>query len=320
MKELISVIIPIYNSENHLEKCLASVLGQTYSNLQIILVDDGSSDRSGTICEKYGQCDDRIHIISQANRGVAAARNAGLKIARGRWVTFVDSDDFIDVDLLNDLLNLAHNTGADLVQCGTMIETDTKSYRRKLYNLKEGIQNNGWKYLASECWGKLYLRRLIAEEKFHEEYSLGEDIDFNIRIIVRAKHFVIMDAPKYHYVQTQKSLYRSRESEEEILACRKVICRLADEFQADPAISEYLRLEKLRSALDICSKIVCLGFNDMNYIIPELRVEIRAELANIFRDMDITAKDKLKFVLVSYGWPIYRLFLPRLKKYVGQGR
>ena len=118
MENLISVIIPVYNAEKFLNKCLDSVIGQTYKNLEIILVDDGSQDDSGKICDEYAQKDNRIKVIHKENGGDSSARNTGLKMATGKYITTIDSDDWIELNAYEDMLKVLLEKNVDIVRCG----------------------------------------------------------------------------------------------------------------------------------------------------------------------------------------------------------
>ena len=124
---LISIIVPVYNVKNYLEKCLQSICGQTYKNLEIILIDDGSSDGSGELCDLFAQRDGRIKVIHQANAGQSAARNRGLAVAQGEFLGFVDSDDWIEPDMYEFLYHLLKANGADISICSHYIETAVKT-------------------------------------------------------------------------------------------------------------------------------------------------------------------------------------------------
>ena len=117
MEDLISVIIPVYNVEKYLPECIESVLKQTHTNLEIILVDDGSPDNSPQICDEYAQKDSRIKVIHKENGGVSSARNEGLKIAKGEWISFIDADDWVEKNFCEILLNKAVKTQSDIALC-----------------------------------------------------------------------------------------------------------------------------------------------------------------------------------------------------------
>ena len=114
MEDLISVIVPIYNVESYLEQCIKSIINQTYKNIEIILIDDGSTDKSPKICDKYKQKDSRIIVVHKQNTGVSATRNIGLELSKGKWIAFVDSDDWIEKEYLEELLLNAKKEKADI--------------------------------------------------------------------------------------------------------------------------------------------------------------------------------------------------------------
>ena len=122
MEEVISVIIPCYNVEKYIDRCMESVLNQTYRELEIILVDDGSTDRTGNICDRYSQIDARVKVIHKENRGLSSARNAGLDICQGDYIFFVDSDDWISHNMYEKMLSSLKSVNADIAVCGWVEE------------------------------------------------------------------------------------------------------------------------------------------------------------------------------------------------------
>ena len=164
-KPLISIIIPVYKVEKYLEKCIKSVLDQTYKNLQIILVDDGSPDNCGNICDDYARVDNRIEVIHKANGGLSDARNVGLKAARGEYIGFVDSDDYVSNEMFENLYNTLISNDVDVAICNFYIVIDDKNIIKnadngvEIYNkleiLKEILLD---KKIQSYAWNKLYKR------------------------------------------------------------------------------------------------------------------------------------------------------------------
>ena len=171
-KDLISVIVPVYKVEKYLEKCIESVLKQTYTNLQIILVDDGSPDNCGKICDEYAKKDSRIEVIHKINGGLSDARNVGINRANGRYIGFVDSDDYIKEDMYEKLINLIKEYDADISICNLYDVIDGKEYVRNKDNgiheysridiLKEILLD---KNIQSYAWNKLYKKELFDEIK-----------------------------------------------------------------------------------------------------------------------------------------------------------
>lgn len=210
---MISVIIPVFNSAPYLAQCLDSVLGQTYGDLQVICVDDGSTDASPMILEQYAQKDSRILVLTQANSGVSAARNAGLDKASGGYITFVDSDDILEPDMYEVLLGLLHENWADIAHCG---------YKRIcLDGSEKDVQGTGCKLIqdsleAAECliagryftgglWNKLYRADLFSGIRFDTALKINEDVLLNCQLFRKARTVVFWDVPKYHYFERPNS-------------------------------------------------------------------------------------------------------------------
>lgn len=204
MKPLISIIVPIYNVEKYLSRCIESILSQTFSNIEIILIDDGSTDNSGNICEEYAQKDYRVKFFYKENGGVSAARNYGLDKARGEWITFVDSDDWIDKNMYYEMYNKAVSSRADIVLCSfyeyygptrqilrdTLLEESEKST----------IFRNSFLSFTSLC-NMLVHRSLYDKYKLRiPEYIVNcEDFWLTIRLFYYAKKISSIHIPLYYY-------------------------------------------------------------------------------------------------------------------------
>jgi len=207
---MISVIIPVYNVEAFLPACLDSILCQTCADLEIIIVDDGSTDASASICDAYAARDARIRVIHQPNQGLSAARNAGVEAASGEYISFVDSDDFILPDLLEYQLELARRHDADYVQCGYMRcgESDTihqtapaggadniRVFEEPRSKMEACIHLDG---LYISAWGKLFSRELIRDIPFHVG-KVYEDTSFTLQAVHAAKRIVASSHVGYVY-------------------------------------------------------------------------------------------------------------------------
>lgn len=172
MQPLISVIVPVYKVEQYLDKCIQSIQTQTYSNLEIILVDDGSPDNCGTICDKYAQKDARIKVIHQKNGGVSRARNVGMDQATGDIIAFVDSDDFIESNMFEKMMAYMQQHNLDLVCCDTKVVKNGKiKYRpkyaeNKIFVGQEGVNEIISGRLDNAVWNKLYKKRIIEGVRF----------------------------------------------------------------------------------------------------------------------------------------------------------
>lgn len=211
--QLISIIVPIYNVESYLIRCIDSLINQTYTNIEIILVDDGSPDKCPAICDSYVQIDNRIRVIHKANGGLSDARNAGIGVATGDLIAFVDSDDWVSPTYIDTMLKVMNDSDADIVECGfvrTTGETDENANNnrssRKTYTSSEALQ-----LLIKDCelhqivWNKLYTRSVIADTLF-EVGKYNEDEFWTYQIMARARRIVKIDDILYYYYQNTTSI------------------------------------------------------------------------------------------------------------------
>ena len=206
----VSIIIPVYNVEAYLRKCLDSVVGQTYGNLEIIIVDDGATDDSYAICREYADRDSRIVLIHQENGGLSAARNTGIEHISGDYVLFVDSDDWIDVDMVRSLVNLATERNADVVSCGVMRTSDDNARAdNSRINIKE-YSARDYVYLMTRpagvfcyAWSRLIRRELVPDNAFPVG-KVFEDVMSMPEIIYNANKVVVTSA-KYCYYRYRRT-------------------------------------------------------------------------------------------------------------------
>ncbi len=218
MEALISVIIPVYNVENYLRRCVDAVLNQTYRSLEVILVDDGSPDTCGTICDAYAREDQRVVVIHQKNAGLSGARNAGIEAARGEYLVFVDSDDYVTEDFIARLYGALVSTGSDLAQCkwkyvkGESIpDPERDTGRVDTFAKTEMMENlyipDGAYYVVA--WNKLYKKELFKGIR----YPLGrihEDEATTYKIYDRISRAAVIDACMYGYFTGNDSITRGK--------------------------------------------------------------------------------------------------------------
>ncbi|MCM1292334.1 MAG: glycosyltransferase [Bacteroides sp.] len=211
----ISVIVPVYNAECYLRECVDSILAQTFADFELILVDDGSKDSSTAICDEYAARDPRVRVIHQANAGVSAARNAGLDAARGEWISFVDADDWIEPEMLGDLICKAQEKNADVVSCDFCFAySDGHTEPHKTfewdhgYKTKEdalaGYINNTW----TITWACIIERALLVSNNIY--YPIGlrwcEDFNVAVKVFFFAKKIAKVDRAYYMYRQNEQSI------------------------------------------------------------------------------------------------------------------
>lgn len=211
MNPKVSIIVPVYNVEKYIRRSLDCLISQTLKEIEVILVDDGSTDESGEICEEYAARDPRFQVIQQENQGQGAARNRGIDIAQGDYILFVDPDDWYELDMAEVLWENAVETKADVVVCPHYLETIDKNglkTTRKVGNYKEktlkphDALDYFRKYSFSVCWSKLYKTNLTKTNRFPEGKQACEDDVFVCRIYKNSKLFSFLEKPVYHYVRS----------------------------------------------------------------------------------------------------------------------
>lgn len=226
----ISVIVPVYNSEKYLDKCIQSIINQTYKFLEIVLIDDGSTDNSAEICEKYKRSDSRIQVIHQKNSGPAIARNTGLKIATGDYISFVDSDDYISENAYETLVKYLDHQKIDVLNFGHYCvnplngqckEVPTKGIPHNVIisksDMREYIKNaNKNTFLWFSC-RNIFRRELLENNSIYfVDKILSEDSIFNMQAMLYADSVLAVDDVLYYYVQTSDSLTRKKHTEKHL--------------------------------------------------------------------------------------------------------
>lgn len=255
--KLISVIIPIYNVEAYLERCIDSVLSQTYTNLEIWLVDDGSPDRCGEICDEYALKDSRIKVIHKPNGGLSDARNVALDKMRGEWVVFIDSDDYVAPNHIEKLLDLTqkHNAEIAIHSLSRFTEKDPpkplEEAQSKVYNSQRALETLFYqKDFDNAACGKIYHSSLFKEIRYPKGL-LYEDLATTYRLIQKAQYVAFSPSESYFYFTRHDSIENSSFSETKLESCL-VIIKLLETFMLEsPQIVPAIRCRILSFAFHI---------------------------------------------------------------------
>ena len=212
MNPFISVIVPVYKVEAFLPRCINSLLNQTFKKFELILIDDGSPDRCGLICDEYVEKDDRIKVIHQENKKVGGARNAGLNIAQGEWIAFIDPDDWVHKDFLKVLASGANGV-TDIVICDCIV-TDKESLEDAVFQSVDfkdldlnSIEKN--RFIQSRVWGRLYKKETLGEARFVPGTEPTEDSCFNVLLFNQDMVFRTTTAKLYYYYVRPESAIHS---------------------------------------------------------------------------------------------------------------
>lgn len=220
-KDLVSIIVPIYNMDSYLDRCVSSLIRQTYQNIEIILVDDGSTDAGGSMCDRYGRDEPRIQIIHKKNGGLISAWTAGVAISRGSYLCFVDSDDWIDTFMIEAMVKKLAFVPGEIVGCNYVIDRPDGVTKEKhglppgvyqgaeLEKLFSGLLGNENRLICLSRCMKLIARELITDNVHycHENLKMGEDVNIILPVLLDSKRIVIMEeAYYYHYFYNSASM------------------------------------------------------------------------------------------------------------------
>ena len=283
---LVSIILPGYNAQNHLARCVGSICAQTYRNIEIIILNDGSKDQSLPVCEEFRQKDPRILLVDKANSGVSDTRNLGLKLASGKYVEFVDSDDYLDPDFTERLVAAAEENEADFViapykmvipagaskpeqvldkiqdELGVMSVARPPEVREYGF-LPAGVYDKDTfalrlmdkpaSYFYSVLWNKLYRRDILTgnDIQFVSEMRWAEDLVFNLRYIQYAERFVAIDKPGYYYVQNPQSICHTQINAATIVQNKLQVFRYYKDLYTRLGIYEEVRPQLYKFLVDI---------------------------------------------------------------------
>lgn len=235
---MLSIIVPVYNGEKYLKRCLNSIQNQTYKDFEAIIIDDGSTDGSGRICDQISMNDPRFHIIYQKHAGVAAARNSGLSQAQGEYIAFIDSDDYVDPNYLEILMRGMDHPKVDISYCAAQNEDENQNIipnKEVINDVIFAASDYEWNGPLQHpiVWGAIFRRKTIEGINFDIRFSVAEDSLFFAQSLKRAKMLCFKHDKVYHYVIYKESAAHGKFSEKKLteLKAWKEICNL---YQDDP--------------------------------------------------------------------------------------
>ena len=313
MKKLVTVIVPIYNVENYLKKCVNSIINQTYENIEIILIDDGSTDGSGTICDEYLAKDNRIKVIHKKNEGLSKARNVGIEISNGDFITFIDSDDYFDTKFIENMLKIAVESKADLIISGLK---DVFEKQKNIY----ADESDYYTILSKEeTYRKVLLQEEIdvsANAKLYQKeifknirYPVGElyeDIKIIDKIIENANKIVYTKYKGYFYLQRNGSIMHSKINKEKFVLL-KTIERLLEFIE-----EKYPNVKNAAIKRYVYCNYHILGraiFNkDLEKECKKIRKNILKYRKEIFEYNIFSLKEKIATVTLILGIWNYKVF------------
>ncbi len=308
---LISVIIPAYNAETTLPAAIESVLSSTHDSLELIAVNDGSTDSTEQIISEYVAQDERVRLISKQNGGVSSARNAALDAARGDYVAFLDADDRVAPDAYEYMLNTLLDADADIVQCASLYGDSLVLCSPPSPVVIEGlsVSREAGIYLFGGACCKLFRRAILDGVRFSERYKVGEDVLFCLEAMKRARKTVLTDGVKYYYTDNPSSATHNL-SDARYLSDHCDMLDFAEIHLSAPEVLDFLRTERIRWALNAISKMLRARtvFRDVE---ERARKTLRLSLKYAKGHIGFTKKDRMKMLMICYAYTLYKLLIPK---------
>lgn len=311
--DLITVIVPVFNVEKYLSRCIESIIKQTYSNLEIILVNDGSTDNSSNICDNYAKLDDRLKVIHKKNGGLSEARNFGIRVAQGEYIAFVDSDDYIEENMYELLHNEIVNCQADIAVCGRWVENGEE--KKELYTLNDkmimsSIQALKYyfkrKIIDPSACDKLFKRELFNNVEFPIG-KIHEDIFVMDNILAKCNKIIHIGLPLYHYISRNDSITKKKISKKNldfIIAHNEIFNRNKNCSQLEKYVESYY----YEGYIIMIDKFVT------NYLDKEMLIElnkcrklIKNNIFEILLNLELSLKYKIKAIFISFFWNVYKI-------------
>ena len=318
-KELISIIVPVYNVEKYLKKCVDSIVNQTYKNLEIILVDDGAADNSGKICDELVELDNRIKVYHKKNGGLSDARNYGVERATGDYIGFVDSDDYIDAEMYEKLYEAIKKENVDVAECNlkivypekTDLFTDQKYYQ--ICNKQEYLEE----YLKIEkIFGSACVRLTKADIAKKLKFPVGklyEDTYYAYDLIGIVDKYVIVDNPYYNYLMRENSITNAKFNPR-IFDLIEIVEKFhTNVYKNYPSLKEAADCRKMYAYFSVLNSILLEEDFKNNSFYKQIIDYFKEEYTKLLRNKYITRNRKLSILLIKFSINLYRKVLLRYK-------
>ncbi len=325
MAEIVSIIIPAYNCGGLLPRCVQSLLRQTYSDLEIILVDDGSTDDTPEVCDSLASGDARIKVIHRANGGVSSARNAGIQAATGAYITFADADDYVDPDHIARLHSMLQRMECDVAACGYKSENENSCTEPA--SSRGGRKEVCYSHDSAVCellaggavggyvWNKLYRRALLEGMTFRSDVKILEDLLFNFEVFSRVQKMAFCPEGSYHYIQRgQSAMHRQFGEEHRVMVdtARQIRDALADQ---SPELADAGNGLLATTILWVCDVMAEYGPYDKS-LFRQYSGEFRPLRWKYLRNSRVPLSYRASAVFFSMGFGIFRLAVRAVRNFM----
>lgn len=318
--ELISIIVPVYNVERYLEKCVNSIINQTYKNLEIILVDDGATDSSGNMCDELAKSDNRIKVYHKENGGLSDARNYGVERATGDYIGFVDSDDYIDSEMYEELYEAIKKENVDVVECNLKIiypdrvELFTEQKYYNVYTKQEYLEE----YLKIEkIFGSACVRLIKSDIAKKLKFPVGklyEDTYYAYDLIEKVDRYVIMNNPYYNYLMRENSITNTKFNPRIFDLIEIVEKFRKTTYENYPGLKEAADCRKMYAYFSVLNSILLEeNYRDNEYY-SEILSYFKRNYISLLKNKYINRNRKLSVILIKLNIDLYRKVLMKYKK------
>lgn len=318
--ELISIIVPVYNVEQYLEKCVDSIINQKYKNLEIILVDDGATDSSGKLCDELAKIDNRIKVYHKENGGLSDARNYGVERATGDYIGFVDSDDYIDSEMYEELYEAIKKENVDVVECNLKIiypdrvELFTEQKYYNVYTKQEYLEE----YLKIEkIFGSACVRLIKSDIAKKLKFPVGklyEDTYYAYDLIEKVDRYVIMNNPYYNYLMRENSITNTKFNPRIFDLIEIVEKFRKTTYENYPGLKEAVDCRKMYAYFSVLNSILLEeNYRDNEYY-SEILSYFKRNYISLLKNKYINRNRKLSVILIKLNIDLYRKVLMKYKK------
>ena len=302
----LSIVVPVYNVEQYIDRGLISICNQLASDIEVILVDDGSSDSSGKICDEYADKYSNIYVIHQKNKGLSGARNSGTKVAKGKYVAYVDSDDWLDRQWIEQIMQVIRADAPDIIVFDFSISADGVKPKPVLYRRAEGIITKEQflqdvakdVLIQSFVWNKIAKRELWLQCPFNEQVKCLEDYEMICRMIQKAETVYHIAQPLYYYWQREISLVHNHDFNQTWNSFQLSLQRekeLGLKYKSCTAVACCIQ------AYRVCRKYAEKAYDNSFERSKEARKYLRKHLYMALKDVDVSVTWKLKFIMACIG-------------------
>lgn len=315
MANLISIIIPVYNVDYFLPKCIDSILAQSYDDLEVLLINDGSTDKSPQICEKYAEQNEKVRVFHKENGGVSSARNLGLKVAKGNYIGFIDADDWIEPNMYEKMLSHLLETNSQMCTCakyirnGNILSTSniTAKYIERVDSIKAILDYN----FPSSLSTSLYKKELLQDMYLNEAIHHSEDFEFQFRVLNRVERVAICKTPFYNYRNRDGSANNSGFNPK-VLTCLDILPIVKTHIEKEDSIdNKYICATISRMTLVVSAIMTRANYND-----PRLeKILVKNARSAWFNTLLSTVpyKKKILITILSISYKLYSFLYSRIK-------